>query len=81
MERLTRALDTHTRIGLDTPVFIYHLEHHPRYSLVTQELLSGVESGQWEAVTSTITLMELTVRPWRLECQLTTRNGHPCCLT
>jgi predicted nucleic acid-binding protein len=64
--RLTEALGAHARIGLDTSVFIYHLERHPRYVHVTQELLSGVESGRWEAVTSTIVLMELAVRPWQL---------------
>lgn len=29
-------------------------------------LLAGVQAGQWRAVTSTVTLMELTVRPWQL---------------
>jgi predicted nucleic acid-binding protein len=67
MGRLTEALGSHARIGLDTSIFIYHLERHPRYLRVTQELLSGVESGRWEAVTSTIALMELVVRPWQLE--------------
>ena len=67
MGRLIEALGSHARIGLDTSIFIYHLERHPRYLHVTQELLSGVESGRWEAVTSTIALMELTVRPWQLE--------------
>ncbi len=68
MGRLTERLDDHTRIGLDTSIFIYHLEHHPRYFPLTQELLSGVEAGRWTAVTSTVALMELTVRPWQLEC-------------
>lgn len=67
MGRLTEALGSHTRIGLDTSIFIYHLERHPRYFPATQELLSGVESGRWAAVTSTIALMELAVRPWQLE--------------
>lgn len=67
MGKLTQALGTHARIGLDSCVFIYHLERHPGYLAATQELLTGVESGRWEAITSTITLMELTVRPWRLE--------------
>jgi len=61
-ERLTR----HAIVGLDTSVFIYHLEAHRRYLALTQELLAGVEGGRWTAVTSTVTVMELTVRPWRL---------------
>ncbi|MFP4346351.1 MAG: type II toxin-antitoxin system VapC family toxin [Anaerolineales bacterium] len=54
-------------MGLDTSIFIYHLERHPRYFPLTQELLSGVEAGKWTAVASTMALMELTVRPWQLE--------------
>jgi predicted nucleic acid-binding protein len=66
MGTLQDALTGHTRLGLDTAVWIYHLERHPRYFPATQELLSGVESGLWTACTSVITLMELTVRPWQL---------------
>lgn len=69
MGHVTDRLATHRLIGLDTAVFIYHLEAHPVYQPLTQELLAGVESGQWAAVASTVTLMELTVRPWQL--------GHP----
>jgi len=67
MGRLTTRLNAHTRIGVDTAIFIYHLEQHPRYGMLTQELLSGVESGRWTAVASTVMLMEVTVRPWQLE--------------
>ena len=67
MGYLSERLAGHTAIGLDTSVFIYHLEAHPRYLPLTQELLSGVQAGQWPAITSTVTLMELTVRPWQLE--------------
>lgn len=64
---LHQRLAGHTVIGLDTSVFIYHLEAHPRYLPLTQDLLTGVQDGRWNAVTSTITLMELTVRPWQLD--------------
>jgi predicted nucleic acid-binding protein len=67
MGRLTALLRDHERMGLDTSIFIYHLERHPRYFPLTQELLSGVEAGKWTAVVSTVALMELTVRPWQLE--------------
>lgn len=67
MGRVTEQLGDHACIGLDTSIFIYHLEYHPRYLPLTQELLSGVEAGRWAAVTSTVTLMELTVRPWQLD--------------
>jgi predicted nucleic acid-binding protein len=67
MGRLTALLRDHERMGLDTSIFIYHLERHARYFPLTQELLSGVEAGKWTAVASTMALMELTVRPWQLE--------------
>jgi len=66
MEHLNEQLAGHTTIGLDTSIFIYHFEAHPRYLPLTRDLLSGVETGQWNAITSTVTIMELTVHPWRL---------------
>ncbi len=66
MGRLREQLARHAVIGLDTAIFIYHLEAHPRYLPLTQELLAGIEAGRQTAVTSTITVMELTVRPWQL---------------
>ena len=60
-------LAAHTTVGLDTPVFIYHLEAHPDYLPLTQALFKNVQAGRWAAITSTITLMELTVRPWQLD--------------
>ena len=67
MGQFSERVGTHSVIGLDTSVFIYHLEAHPDYQPLTQELLAGVENGQWKAVTSTVTVMELTVRPWQLD--------------
>ena len=67
MGQLSERVVTHSVIGLDTSVFIYHLEAHPDYQPLTQELLAGVEIGQWKAITSTVTVMELTVRPWQLD--------------
>jgi predicted nucleic acid-binding protein len=66
VERFKRQLTGHAIVGLDTSIFIYHLEAHPRYQPLTQELLAGVQAGRQTAVTSVITVMELTVRPWQL---------------
>ena len=66
MGTLSQRLTRHSAIGLDTSVFIYHLEAHPRYLPLTRELLAGVQAGRWTAIVSTVTLMELTVRPWTL---------------
>ncbi len=63
---IVERLAAHTTLGLDTSVFIYHVEAHPRYLSLTQALLVGIQAGQWMAITSTVTLMELAVRPWQL---------------
>ncbi len=62
---LQQRLEAHQIIGLDTSIFIYHLEANPQYLPLTQHLLKKVESGQCSGVVSTVTLMELTVHPWR----------------
>ena len=66
MADLHDRLAEHKRVCLDTSVFIYHLEQHPRYASLTHELLAKIESGHCQAWTSVIALMELTVRPWQL---------------
>jgi predicted nucleic acid-binding protein len=53
------------RIGLDTNVFIYFLENHPRYGAWCASLFDLIERGQNPAVTSTVTLLELLVQPYR----------------
>lgn len=65
MHPLPDWLAGHQLIGLDTAVFIYHLEANPRYLPLTTAVLNAVQTGQCRAVTSVITLMELTVLPWR----------------
>lgn len=55
------------RIGLDTNVFIYFLEDHPRYGAWCATLFELIERRQSVAVTSTVTLLELLVQPYRDE--------------
>ena len=66
MEEFRKQLVNHNIVGLDTGIFIYHFEAHPRYLPLTQKLLTGVQAGQWTAITSIITVMELTVHPWQM---------------
>ena len=67
MERLGERLALHAILGLDTSVFIYHLGAHPRYQPLTKVTLDGIQAGPQTAVTSTVTIMELTVRPWQVD--------------
>ncbi len=66
MDELSKRLAKAKVIGLDTPIFIYFLENNERYGPLAQLTINGIEKGKWEGVTSTITLMEITVRPWQL---------------
>ena len=66
MGAFDQHLTGHSTISLDTSVFIYHLEAHPRYQTLTRELFAGIESGLWQACTSIIAAFELTVQPHRL---------------
>jgi predicted nucleic acid-binding protein len=66
VEEFRKQLVNHNIVGLDTSIFIYHFEAHPRYLPLTQKLLTGVQAGQWTAITSIITVMELTVHPWQM---------------
>lgn len=66
MERLTQKLAKLGMVGIDTPIFIYHLEAHVNYFPLTQKCFSSLENGRWQGMTSPITLMEITVHPWRL---------------
>jgi predicted nucleic acid-binding protein len=66
MDELSERLAKAKTIGLDTPIFIYFLENNPLYGPLAQITINGIEKGKWKGVTSTITLMEITVRPWQL---------------
>lgn len=55
------------RIGLDTNIFIYLLEDHPKYGPWCASLFDRIEKGHNPAVTSTVTLLELLVQPYRDE--------------
>lgn len=66
MATLLQQLTGHQIIGLDTSLFIYQFEQHPRYQLLANQILQQVESGQLQALFSVVGLMEITVRPWKL---------------
>jgi len=51
------------KLFLDTMLFIYHIEEHPRYSIVTESIFKNIERGQNTAITSTTSLLEILVQP------------------
>jgi predicted nucleic acid-binding protein len=66
MDELSKRLARAKVIGLDTSVFIYFLENNTRYGEIARITINGIEKGRWQGITSTITLMEITIRPWQL---------------
>ncbi len=63
--RLRTFLRPHRRVALDTCIFIYQWEAHPRYSPLTDCIFSSLEQSDLVAVASTITMTELLVHPYR----------------
>jgi predicted nucleic acid-binding protein len=45
--------------GVDTPIFIYFLENHPRFDKTSREFFKLVEAGKTQAITSVITPIEV----------------------
>jgi uncharacterized protein len=64
-----KLLLSHGTVALDTSIFIYHFEDHPRYRDLTDRILGTISRGKCRAVASELTLLELLVRPLQLERQ------------
>jgi predicted nucleic acid-binding protein len=63
--RLRAFLRRHQRVALDTCIFIYQWEGHPRYSPLTDCIFSAIERSDLVAFTSSTTMTELLVHPYR----------------
>jgi predicted nucleic acid-binding protein len=63
MKALQDLLKNHAFIGLDTSIFIYHFEDHPRYSPLTEIIFNALEKGINRGIASYQTLMEILVKP------------------
>ncbi len=64
-ERLATLLQRHNRIALDTSIFIYHLEDNARYAELAYPVFAWLERAGHTATTSTVTMTELLVQPYR----------------
>jgi predicted nucleic acid-binding protein len=52
-------------VAIDTAPLIYFIEHHPRYYSSVQPFFAAVDRGEIAVVTSTVTLLEVLVHPYR----------------
>ena len=66
MTTLHRAFEGVVRIGIDTSPFIYLIEAHADYYPLVAPLFERFDSGEIGAITSSITVAEVTVLPLRL---------------
>lgn len=64
-EALKEFLGKHRSVCLDTNVLIYWVENHPLYAPVLEPLFSRLDRGTIAAVTSTVTMLEILVMPYR----------------
>jgi len=53
------------RICIDTAPMIYFIEEHAKYREIIRPVFIEIDSGNIEAITSTITLLEVLVHPLR----------------
>ena len=65
MTALRAFLKRHRRVALDTSIFIYHLEATPSYADLAGEVFTWLERSPNSAVTSSLTMTELLVQPYR----------------
>ena len=52
-------------LALDTIVFVYHLQAHPRHAAATTAILDALEKNAATGVASAISLLEVLVQPYR----------------
>lgn len=58
-------------VALDTAPLIYYLEQHPNYIALVDPFFDALDHGEIRVVTSTITMVEVLVMPYRnAEAQL-----------
>ena len=66
MASITEAIRPHERLGLDTSVFIYHIEAGTPFAGPAGEVLQALKRRSVSGVTSVLTLTELLVKPLQL---------------
>ena len=52
-------------VAIDTAIFIYFIEEHPKFLPLIEPLFREVDRGHMELVTSALTLLEVLVVPYR----------------
>jgi predicted nucleic acid-binding protein len=66
LDSFRKSLRRLSAVYIDTNVLIYHLEDTAPYSELTQILFDLIERGNLKGHTSTLSLLELNVKPYQL---------------
>lgn len=74
--RIDTLLGNHQSVGLDTSVVIYAVEANPKYLPLVTSLLNWLRAPNHRAVTSTLTMTEALVRPYRLRDLPSVKEFH-----
>jgi len=74
-------LERHRSIGIDTSVLIYAVEAHPKYLPLAQQVLRWAFGPRGRLVTSTITMTEALVRPYRSGNRALVQEFHALLVT
>ena len=60
------TLRGHKRVLIDTSIWIYHFEQHPKFAAPAGDVIADLEEGRFRGISSELTLLELVVRPLQL---------------
>jgi len=64
---LNSFLQNHKSVYIDTSVFIYFVEKNAGYHKICESIFENIETGAIKASTSTLTLLEVLVKPYKLK--------------
>jgi hypothetical protein len=78
MAGLAATLRRHEHVGLDTPVFTYHIEGTARLAGPTGVVLDELADGAFAGVTSVLTLMQIAVKPLQVDDRRWRRSTRSC---
>jgi predicted nucleic acid-binding protein len=80
-DRVDAFLEKHRSIGLDTSVVIYAVETHPKYLNLVKPILRWTRGPNGNAITSTLTMTEVLVRPYRVADLALVQEFHALLVT
>jgi predicted nucleic acid-binding protein len=76
LDALRTFLRRHSRVAFDTSILIYQVEGYTPYIALTDSIFAWLETPEANAVTSTITMTELLVHPYRNSDELLVRRFY-----